>query len=97
MRELFIYYRVTPGHAALAEAAVRRMQAALRASHPGLQARLLRRAETQDGRQTWMEIYACSDAHGITPALQAAIADAAQPLCDWFDGPRHIEAFIACA
>jgi hypothetical protein len=58
MRELFIYYRIPVAKADEALAAVHTFQARLRVRHPGLMARLLRRSESEDSLQTWMEIYA---------------------------------------
>ena len=97
MRELFIFYRLASAHAAAAQAAVLKMQTTLSADHPGLQARLLRRPEIHDGQQTWMETYALCGGEGITPALQASIAAAAQALPACLAVPRHTEVFIACA
>jgi hypothetical protein len=100
MRELFIYYRVRLLDAAAAEAAVQTLQAHLREQHPTLIARLLRRPEEADGRQTWMETYATDpmqDPTGITAELQTAIEAHAQRLLPLLDGPRHTEVFIACA
>ena len=97
MRELFIYYRLASAHAAVAQAAVLKMQTTLSADHPGLQARLLCRPEIHDGQQTWMETYALCGSEGITPALQASIGAAAQALPACLAVPRHTEIFIACA
>jgi Domain of unknown function (DUF4936) len=100
MRELFIYYRVRVANAALALAAVQRLQAQLQSLHPQLRPRLLRRTDEVDGAQTWMETYstdAMRDPAGITAELQAAIETLAQPLAPLLDGPRHTEVFIACA
>ena len=95
MRELYVYYRVPRAAATVAREAVSAAQAALRAEHPGLVARLLRRdgAAPADA-QTWMETYARpACAAGVDAALQAAIDDAAAPLLAFIDGPRHVEAF----
>ncbi len=95
--ELFVYYRVPQARAAELAEAVARMQATLRAAHPGLrQARLLRRPDTVDGRHTWMEAYAFDPA-SVPDQLAAAIEQAAGPLAALIDGPRHGEHFIACA
>ena len=97
-RELYVYYHVRSSAATNALAAVQRLQRDLRARHPGLIARLLRRPDAADGVQTWMETYALDPAraaHGIDAALQADIeahAGALQPL---LGGPRHVEVFIA--
>jgi Domain of unknown function (DUF4936) len=100
MRELFVYYRVRADQAEAALGVVRDLQARLSEQHPGLIARLLRRPETRDGTQTWMEAYAVDAAHapvGIDASLQAAIEAEAVTLQPWLDGPRHTEVFVACA
>jgi len=89
--QLFVYYKVSAGqHDTLAPRA-RQCLDALRAQWPGLQAQLLQRPEADPGQETWMETY-CIEG-GVTPALEAAIAQAANaarlPL------PRHVERFIA--
>ena len=77
MRELFIYYRIPVAKADEALAAVHTFQARLRVRHPGLVARLLRRSESEDSLQTWMEIYA------FDPLLSAS----PEPV----EGPAHPE------
>ena len=83
--QLYVYYRVPEATLAANLAAVREMQAALAAAHPGLRTGLLRRAEVRDGEVTLMETYAGA----VTPALAAAITDAASALPQ----PRHLERF----
>ena len=96
-RRLCVYYRVPEPLLAATVAAVRALQAALTAAHPGLRAELLRRPESRDGEVTLMEIYAATDAttdattDGVTPALQAAITQAAATLL--LPQPRHHESF----
>lgn len=97
MRELFVYYRVRSNDAPALKAAVRDMQARLRAEHPALTARLLRRPDENGGLQTWMETYSATRIGGVTPELQTHIEAQAQALSPLIDGPRHTEAFIACA
>ncbi|CAN5903429.1 hypothetical protein BH11PSE8_BH11PSE8_21490 [soil metagenome] len=101
MRELFIYYRVRSEQAVAALATVRAAQTRLSVAFPELRMRLLQRPETVDGCQTWMETYATDPMNapqGITPALEAAIDSLAQAaLAPYIAGPRHTEAFIACA
>ncbi len=99
MRELFIYYRTTIENAAVLHDAALALQADLRARHPGLQTRLLRRPEAADGLHTWMETYAAPwSPHGITDSLQGEIEVAAHAkLASLINGPRHIEGFDACA
>lgn len=96
MRELFIYYRAPQENASALHAEVSRMQTELRARHPGLQARLLRRPEAADGLHTWMETYALPQ-EGLNDALQGEIETAARAWSHWIVGPRHVERFIACA
>ena len=96
VRELFVWYRVDARHADAARAAVAAMQRSLIATRPGLQARLLVRADA--GRQTWMETYAgpgeaTQGEAGIDGTLEIAIAAAALPLLPLIDGERHVEAF----
>jgi hypothetical protein len=104
-RELYIYWRVSPAEVQAAVAAAAHMQRALRQRHPGLQARLLLRNEAHTKLQaapTLMEIYACQQAGGIDPSLQADIENAAAVLARYVspasDGPgrRHTEVFEAC-
>ena len=100
MRELFIYYRVYVADAAVARAAVLGFQTRLQASHPQLIARLLRRSEEIDGRQTWMEIYSTDpmrEPAGVSDDMQSDIEAQARALLPLLDGPRHTEVFIACA
>ncbi|MET0333917.1 MAG: DUF4936 family protein [Rhizobacter sp.] len=98
MRELFIYYRATQENASVLHAEVSRMQSDLRARHPDLQARLLRRPEAADGLHTWMETYAApSHPHGISDALRREIDTAALALASLIEGARHSEGFDACA
>jgi DNA-binding transcriptional regulator LsrR (DeoR family) len=93
MREIYVYYRVAQADAAAAAGRVRSMQAGLCASHPGLQARLLRRPVVATDLQTWMEVY--SIAGGVGEALQQEIESAASSLLDVIQGPRHCEVFEA--
>lgn len=95
MRELFIYYRATQENASVLHAQVSRMQTELRARHPGLQARLLRRPQAADGLHTWMETYSSPD--GINDSLKRAIDHAALALAPLIQGTRHTEEFDACA
>jgi hypothetical protein len=95
VRELFIYYRATQENASVLHAEVSRMQSELRARHPGLQARLLRRPQAADGLHTWMETYSSPD--GIGDALKSAIDTAALALAPLIQGSRHTEEFTACA
>lgn len=100
MRELFIYYRISPSRTAEARRLVLDFQARLRDRHPGLQARLLRRPADPLTEQTWMEIYSRAEpapAGGITPELEAEIAVEAAVLAPCLNGSRHVEVFEPCA
>lgn len=88
-RRLYVYYRVAGPALAATVHAVRMLQASLTAAHSGLRAELLRRPELDEGEVTLMEVYA----GGVTPALLAAIAQAASALPQ----PRHNELFEALA
>ena len=98
-RELFVYYRVAAAAAHGARSAVETLQAALCDTHPGLEARLLRRRGDgpAGGVETWMETYARpASPDGVDAALQRAIEEgAAAALAAWVDGARHGEAFEA--
>ncbi|HWH84623.1 MAG TPA: DUF4936 family protein [Burkholderiaceae bacterium] len=93
MRELFVYYRVREADAPAAARIAREFQARLRAQHPALLTRLLRRPQAADGFVTWMEVYAAAP-DGIDAALQAQIEIAAAALRPLLDGERHTEVFI---
>lgn len=98
VRELFIYYRATIDNASALRAQVTKLQAALQARHPGLQARLLCRPEAANGLHTWMETYAAPTLpDGISATLQGEIETAARDLAPLITGSRHIESFDACA
>ena len=90
MGDLFIYYRVPDAHAAQLAPRVRAMQARLRAAH-GVAGQLKRRPGSNDGQQTWMEIYLGTGA-GFDAALAAAVQEAA--LSEQIDGNRHTEVFM---
>lgn len=84
-RRLYVYYRVPQAQLVATVAAVRQVQAALAAAHPGLQAELLRRPELRDGDVTLMETYAGK----LGEAVLAAITQATSALPQ----PRHSEHF----
>ena len=84
MPDLYIYYRVRDDHAALLAPRVRAMQARLATGQ------LKRRPGSNDGLQTWMEIYQDADL-GFEAALAAAVQDAGLP--EWTQGARHTEIF----
>lgn len=83
---LYVYYKLPEAALAATVDAVHRVQDALRAAHPGLQAELLRRPDLQAGQVTLMETYAGA----LSPAVEAAIAEATSALPQ----PRHSERFI---
>lgn len=87
MIELYVYYKVRDEHAAALAPQVCAMQARLIA--PGA-ARLLRRPESQDGVQTWMEVYP-DVPEGFAAALEAAAATAG--FAGLVEGPRRVEVF----
>ena len=97
MRELFVYYRVRPADARAARAAVLAFHAGLMQRHPTLKARLLRRPESVQPEQTWMETYATdapAGSAGITASMQADIETSAQEaLALFIQGARHTEVF----
>ena len=99
MRELCIYYRIPVARADEALAAVHAFQARLRARHPGLATRLLRRCESEDSPQTWMEIYAFDPLlkAGVSAACQSDIESEARCLSELIAGVRHTESFVPCA
>jgi hypothetical protein len=84
-RRLYVYYRVPQAQLAATVAAVRQVQAALAATHPGLQPELLRRPDLRDGDVTLMETYAGP----LTDAVLEAITQATSALPQ----PRHSEHF----
>ena len=96
MRELFVWYRVRRQRVDAARIAVDAMQRSLAQSWPGLQARLLIRADSEP--QTWMETYARRGAnadagYGVDRELEAVIAAAAEPWSALIEGERHVEPF----
>jgi hypothetical protein len=92
-RELYLYWRTGSADHAAATIAMRAWQQALQKEHPGLEARLLRRADEAAAEITLMETYL--QPGGIGPALQQQIADAGDAVSvPWRRGPRHIEVFI---
>lgn len=100
-RRLFIYWRLAPADAAAAIQAVRMLQRALRAQHPGLQAELYVREDLAIADATLMETYALEASApngGVTPELQALIELAAEEKTRvWRRGQRHVEVFRVCA
>jgi len=94
--QVYVYYRVRPADAAALTAAVHALHAQLRSSWPGLVCALARRAEDDADTVTMMETY--SHAEGPAPQCWDEIEHLArQRLAGWIVGPRHVEAFVACA
>lgn len=103
-RELYVYYRVATRDADALRIAVSAMHDRLRRVHPGLQARLLRRAEALAAEDTWMETYAVPasigglEVHGgVCDELCARIEHEATSWQHLRSGPRHTEVFDPCA
>ena len=89
MFELYIYYQVTDAHAVQLLPLVRALQAQLATVH-GVGTGLKRRPESDQGLQTWMEIY--TDAGpAFGDVLDAAVAAAG--LERLVEGRRHTEVF----
>jgi hypothetical protein len=75
--------------------AASRMQAVLKTRIAGLQAELLQRDSTSDGRFTLMEIY--RHPQGIDGPLEIIIGNAAGPvLATLMASPRVVEGFRPC-
>lgn len=92
-RQLYIYWKTHDVNAALAAAT--RMQTELKNRIAGLEAELLQRDSTSDGRYTLMEIY--RHPQGIDGPLQTLIGHAAGPaVSTLMASPRVVEAFWPC-
>jgi hypothetical protein len=93
--ELYFYWRATAACAAAARAATAAFQHDAMAAHPGLQARLLQRADAPaDGDVTLMEIYRLP-ATGIDAATAHWLRERGDgATAAWRTGPRHEERFI---
>lgn len=90
MMDLYVYYKVREQDAATLAPRVRAMQVALAGEH-GVAHQLMRRPESRDGMQTWMEVYPrVPDAFADELERAAALAG--------FDGlitgPRRAEVFV---
>lgn len=91
---LFVYYRVPRSLQAAAFATLSDMQAQLRATWPGLQARLMcrtDRAVERDAEATWMEVY--EHPQGLGGGFSAHLQLAVEALPADLIGPRHTESF----
>jgi hypothetical protein len=91
MKELYVYYRISCAHLALARSEIDGAFEVLRRLHPRLQARLLRRLEPQAEHETWMEIY--THPGGLSADQHALIEALTQELPRRRSGPRHQELF----
>jgi hypothetical protein len=89
MVELYIYYQVSDANAARLLPVVRAMQASLASGH-AVGTSLKRRPGSEQGLQTWMEIYTDADA-GFSATLDAAVAAVGIP--QLLQGARHTEVF----
>ena len=87
MIDLYVYYKVRNEDAARLEPLARGLQARLA---PG-SARLLRRPGSQDGVQTWMEVYP-----GVTETFAVGLEEAAAQagFGALTAGPRRAEVFV---
>lgn len=92
-RELFIYWRVLPGHTEQALSAARRVQQALCAEYPSLVARLYQRPDATGHSATLMETYAQVGGMG-EGLLRSLEQQTAAALESWCDGGRHLEVFL---
>lgn len=90
MRDLYIYYQVREADAPALLPRVAAMQATLARQH-GVTGQLKRRPETQQGMQTWMEVYPSTD-EGFGAVLDAAVEQAGLPAL--IAGARHVEVFM---
>ena len=88
---LYVYYKVAAAQHAVCAVRVRRIQAQLLATWPGLVCELLQRPEAAAGVETWMEAYRHAD--GITETLIQDIDEAAA--AEGLPAPRHGERFVA--
>lgn len=86
-----MYYRIGQADVTVALPQVEGMFDALKEGHTGLHARLLRRAQPDEGQETWMEVY--THPGGITPDLQTAIESATREVPRARMGARHLEVF----
>ena len=88
MVDLYVYYKVRDEHAARLAPLVCALQARL--LQPGA-ARLLRRPHSQDGLQTWMEVYP-DVPESFAASLEAAASTAG--FGNLVHGPRRVEVFM---
>lgn len=100
IRQVFIYYRLTPSVASGVQREVAEIQRQLMRDAPGLSARLLVREPQDTPDVTCMEIYAFDAAaqpEGVGPPLQARIEHRLAPVVGpHAAGGRHVEVFEEC-
>lgn len=94
---VFVYYRVPRARWSEAALAVNVLQQAMRMRNPGLQTRLLRRADDDTSaraasEQTWMEVYEHADG-GVSPACLTLMRELVSSWPDGLTSERHIECF----
>ena len=96
-RSLFVYYRVPVRQQDAARRAVDAIHAQLRKAYPGLNARLMQRADTAVDAQahTWMEVY--EHPSGVSQACEQSLAVLFEALPPDLIGPRHTEVFCPMA
>ena len=88
MIDLYVYYKVREEHAERLASLVIAFQATMREAGA---ARLLRRPESKDGLQTWMEVYP-EVPEDFADALETAAALAGFE--GLIEGPRRVEVFV---
>ena len=88
MIDLYVYYKVREEHADALAPLVCAFQA--RMIQPGA-ARLLRRPESTNGLQTWMEVYPDVPEHFAAELETAAAGAGFEGL---IEGPRRVEVFV---
>jgi len=89
---LFVYYKVPEQQASDCWARVTAWLTQLRLEEPGLSVELLRRPQTHDGQQTWMEVY--RHPSGVDAMLQARIEARALAQLGHLALQRHAEVFV---
>lgn len=88
--DLYVYYRVPETQADTLLPLVRSLQSQL-AAECGASPALRKRPQSENGSQTWMEIYTAVD-DGFAVLLESAVERAG--LMTFIDGARHTEHFV---
>lgn len=97
-RALYVYYRVASTRSAEAFMALSEVQQTLMRRIAGLQARLMRRTDEDEGlgaEQTWMEVY--EHPAGVDPLCEQTLNELVSALPAGLIGPRHVESFTQIA